>query len=139
MNLGGPEILVVILVALVVLGPEQLPKVMRTVGSVMSEVRKVSGGFQAEMRKAMDSVDVTGKEKPQSAGGPASQRPTTSDTVDAGLDDDALNEVVGRNESEATDAEATDAKVQAGDVVADAGVESAPSRPAIDPADRAAG
>ena len=29
-NVGGPEIVVIILVALVVLGPEQLPKALRT-------------------------------------------------------------------------------------------------------------
>lgn len=130
MNLGGPEVMVVILVALVVLGPEQLPKVMRTMGNVMSEVRKVSGGFQAEMRKAMDAVDVTGGEKPQSAGGPATQNPTPPEGVDASLADDELNEVVGRNESAATDRSTDD------DV---AGAEAEPGRPAVDPADRAAG
>jgi Tat protein translocase TatB subunit len=66
-NVGGPEILVIFLVALVVLGPQQLPKAMRTFGNVMAEVRKVSSSFQAEMRSAMDSVvDTSGNEKPQS-------------------------------------------------------------------------
>lgn len=54
---GGPEVVVIMLVALLVLGPEQLPKAMRTLGSVMAEVRKLSGTFQAEMRQAMDSVE----------------------------------------------------------------------------------
>ena len=54
---GGPEVMVILLVALLVLGPEQLPKAMRTLGSVMAEVRKLSGTFQAEMRQAMDSVE----------------------------------------------------------------------------------
>lgn len=134
MNLGGPEVMVVILVALVVLGPEQLPKVMRTMGNVMSEVRKVSGGFQAEMRKAMDAVDVTGNEKPQSSGGPATQNPTPPEGVDAGLADDELNEVVARNESSTTDASSADT-----DDGADRDAGTAPGRAATDPADRAAG
>ena len=36
---GGPELLVIFLVALVVIGPQQLPKAMRTFGNVMAEVR----------------------------------------------------------------------------------------------------
>ncbi|MGI8710633.1 MAG: twin-arginine translocase TatA/TatE family subunit, partial [Acidimicrobiales bacterium] len=35
---GGPELMVIILVALIVLGPEQLPKAMRTFGNVMAEI-----------------------------------------------------------------------------------------------------
>ena len=57
-NVGGPEIVVIFLVALIVLGPEQLPKAMRTLGNVMAEIRKVSSGFQAEMRNAMDTMTV---------------------------------------------------------------------------------
>ena len=67
-NVGGPEILVIFLVALIVLGPQQLPKAMRTFGSVMAEVRKVSNNFQAEMRNAMDTVvDTSATEKPHTA------------------------------------------------------------------------
>ena len=62
---GGPELLVIFLVALVVIGPHQLPKAMRTFGNVMAEVRKVSSSFQAEMKSAMDSVvDTSASEKP---------------------------------------------------------------------------
>lgn len=57
-NVGGPEVLVILLVALVVLGPEQLPKAMRTFGNVMSEIRKVSSGFQSEMRAAMHAAEA---------------------------------------------------------------------------------
>ena len=67
-NVGGPEILVILLVALIVLGPEQLPKAMRTFGNVMGEIRKVSSGFQAEMRSAMDTIDTTAKTSDSSGG-----------------------------------------------------------------------
>jgi Tat protein translocase TatB subunit len=46
-NVGGPELMVVLLVALIVLGPQQLPKAIRSVTSVMNELRKVSSGFQS--------------------------------------------------------------------------------------------
>lgn len=75
-NVGGPEIMVVILVALVVLGPDQLPKAMRTFGNVMAQVRKVSNGFQDEMRSAMHSL-----EQPTSPSSPSSPSSTSSSGV----------------------------------------------------------
>lgn len=58
-NVGGGEVLVILLVALVVLGPDKLPGAVRKVGQVVSEVRKVSAGFQAEMRTAMLDDDAS--------------------------------------------------------------------------------
>ena len=53
-NLGGGEILVILLVGLLVLGPQRLPAVGRQVGRVISEIRRVSSGFQEEFRTALD-------------------------------------------------------------------------------------
>ena len=53
-NIGGGELLVILLIALIVLGPQKLPEVARQVGGMMRELRKVSSGFQDEMRAAMD-------------------------------------------------------------------------------------
>ena len=54
-SLGGAEILVILVVALLVLGPERLPEAARQVGRVMAEVRRMSSGFQAEIRDAMQT------------------------------------------------------------------------------------
>lgn len=56
-NVGGGELLVIMLVALVVLGPQKLPEAARKVGNAMGELRKLSSGFQAEMRNAISDVD----------------------------------------------------------------------------------
>jgi len=53
-NLQGGEIIIVLLLALVVLGPEKLPDAMRKLGKMYGELRKVSSGFQEEFRKAVD-------------------------------------------------------------------------------------
>jgi len=53
-NLGGSEILVILLVGLLVLGPTRLPEVTRQVGRVLREVRRVSTGFQEELRAAVE-------------------------------------------------------------------------------------
>ena len=51
-NLGGGEILVILLVALIVLGPTKLPPAVRQVGKVVGEIRRIGQGFQAELREA---------------------------------------------------------------------------------------
>ena len=61
-NVGGGEILVILLVALVFLGPEKLPEVARQLGKVMGEVRKVKDGFQREMRDAMRVIEDSANE-----------------------------------------------------------------------------
>jgi sec-independent protein translocase protein TatB len=127
-NVGGPEILVILLVALVILGPEQLPKAMRTFGNVMAEVRKVSGGFQAEMRKAIDSIDDSGSSSTSSSSASSSTpRPlaTTPEEAD-------VTEVVARNPG-------SDADGGAADVTASEPGADRDDPPAVSPADRAAG
>ena len=51
-SIGPAEILVVLVVALIVLGPNRLPDAARSVGKAMAELRRVSSGVQAEMRDA---------------------------------------------------------------------------------------
>ncbi len=53
-SLGPAEILVILVVALIVLGPKRLPEAGRQVGKAIAEVRKWSQGFQDEIRSATD-------------------------------------------------------------------------------------
>ena len=53
-NVGGGELLVILIVALVVLGPAKLPEVARQVGGMARELRRMSASFQAEMKSALD-------------------------------------------------------------------------------------
>lgn len=53
-NLQGSEIIIVLLLALVVLGPEKLPDAMRKMGQAYAELKKMSAGFQSEFRAAVD-------------------------------------------------------------------------------------
>jgi sec-independent protein translocase protein TatB len=64
-NVGGGEVLVILLLALIVLGPDKLPEFSRKVGRAVHEVRRLSSGFQSEMRQAMDM-----DQKPRSAVAP---------------------------------------------------------------------
>ena len=131
---GGPEMMVILLVALVVLGPQQLPKAMRTMGNVMAEIRKISTGFQSEMRNAMDSITDDGSSKPQSA----TMAPNPVDTTATETEVAEVTEVVARNDGEPSSSASSDA-VDANDGGGASAAAAAPVRPAIDPADRAAG
>lgn len=56
-SLGPAEIMVILVVALIVLGPKRLPDAGRQVGKAIAEVRRWSQGFQDEIRKAVEPDD----------------------------------------------------------------------------------
>jgi sec-independent protein translocase protein TatB len=89
-NVGGPEVLVILLVALIVLGPQQLPKAVRSVGNVMSELRRMSSGFQDEIRNALD---VSTEAEARREGAELARRPEDAD----------ITETVARNTEDAHD------------------------------------
>lgn len=53
-NISGLELLVILVVALLVLGPTRLPQAARSIGSLMRELRKMSTGVTDEIKQAMD-------------------------------------------------------------------------------------
>lgn len=53
-NIGGAELLVIMLIALIVLGPDKLPEAARKFGNVLSELRRMSRGFRQELEGALD-------------------------------------------------------------------------------------
>jgi sec-independent protein translocase protein TatB len=53
-NLSGTEIIVILLLALVVLGPEKLPEALRRAGRTYAELKKMGNSFQSEMRSVLD-------------------------------------------------------------------------------------
>lgn len=56
LNIGPGELLAICVIALIVLGPDKLPQALGTMGRVMAEMRKVSTGFQEEIRHAFDEA-----------------------------------------------------------------------------------
>lgn len=63
----------ILLVALLVLGPTKLPEAARQVGRAMAEVKRLSSGFQTELRDAM-------QEPVESKPGPAEPGPVFGPT-----------------------------------------------------------
>ena len=48
-GIGSTELLVILVVALLVLGPKNLPKIAHTIGRAMGEFRRVSTEFQSTL------------------------------------------------------------------------------------------
>lgn len=55
-NIGGPELIMILLVALVVFGPRKLPELGRTVGQGLREFRRHTSGITEELRGTLDPV-----------------------------------------------------------------------------------
>ena len=53
-NVSGTELLFLLVVGLVVLGPEKLPGVIRRVGQVYREIKSISDGFRQAVSDVVD-------------------------------------------------------------------------------------
>jgi Tat protein translocase TatB subunit len=74
-SIGLPEVLVVLVVALVVLGPSRLPEAARSVGKAVAEFRRVTAGLQDEVR------DTFGDLTAPFSGGDFGTTPTPAATI----------------------------------------------------------
>jgi len=74
-GIGGTELLVILVVALIVLGPKSLPKLARTLGRTMGEFRRVSTEFQRTMNleAAMEEEKEQAKRAAAAAASPAGE------------------------------------------------------------------
>jgi len=57
-NIGGFEVLVVAIVALIAVGPEQLPSVIRRIGRSAAKARAVTNNIKNEFMAGLDDSDV---------------------------------------------------------------------------------
>ncbi|MFM7685587.1 MAG: Sec-independent protein translocase protein TatB [Actinomycetota bacterium] len=53
-NIQGGELIFLLLIALLVLGPEKLPDAIRKFGRAYSELKKMANGFQGELKQVLD-------------------------------------------------------------------------------------
>jgi sec-independent protein translocase protein TatB len=57
-DIGWSELLVIGMVALVVIGPKELPTVLRTVGQWMTKIRRMASEFQGQFQEAMREAEM---------------------------------------------------------------------------------
>ena len=56
-SIGFPEMLVIVLLAIIFVGPKDLPQLMRTIGQWMARIRAMGNEFKS----AFDDMDVDGE------------------------------------------------------------------------------
>jgi Tat protein translocase TatB subunit len=81
-TLGGPELFLILVVALIVFGPRKLPEIGKSVGRMMAEFRKASNDFkrtiedEVEAEKLRDATRIdTASWSPGAAALPAAAVP----------------------------------------------------------------
>ena len=71
-NLGFPEIMIILVVALLVFGPKKLPDLGKSLGNGIREFRKGTQGLKDELEGSMkDAPAVPAAQTPQSIQAPA--------------------------------------------------------------------
>jgi len=79
-TLGGPELFLILLVALIVFGPRKLPEIGKSMGKMMAEFRKASNEFRQTIESEVEAEkirDATRIEIPRLDAAPAEPSPAT--------------------------------------------------------------
>ncbi len=97
-NLGGGEILVILIIGLIVLGPTRLPEASKSLGNVLRQIRQTSRNFQAELEAAVEDplIEETARQKGRemlaeekdSKGQDGEKRVSESSTIETSLTED---------------------------------------------------
>ncbi|HYF56255.1 MAG TPA: Sec-independent protein translocase protein TatB [Salinarimonas sp.] len=62
-DMSWGEMLIIGGVALIVIGPKDLPKALRTIGQMVGKVRRMAGEFQGQFQEAMREAELDGVRK----------------------------------------------------------------------------
>ncbi len=92
MNIGGQELILVLLIVLVLFGAKKLPELARGMGSAIKEFQKAKDEFSDELHSS-GKTDVAAKPAPstvptvpriENPAGDGTVRPAAKDTVEPG-------------------------------------------------------
>src|SRR5262245_25007918 len=62
-DIGWSELLVIGIVALIAIGPKELPGVLRAVGTYMGKIRRMASEFQGQFQEAMREAEMADLKK----------------------------------------------------------------------------
>jgi len=95
-GIGSTELLVILVVALIVIGPSKLPDIMRTLGKGMAEFRRMSNDVKSTLEAEVERADkehrqaetdttltaetpAAGSGSPPADGAPETRKPASAD------------------------------------------------------------
>lgn len=99
-GIGAPELIVIFIIALFVLGPERLPGLARDVGRAMNELRRTSDELTGEFMRA-DQAPPAPPPPPEPAPPPASLEATDEDLAIAPAGGDEPTDFDRKSQEEA--------------------------------------
>jgi sec-independent protein translocase protein TatB len=82
-DIGWSELLVIGIVALIAIGPKELPGVLRTVGQWMGKIRRMASEFQGQFQEAMREAEMADLKKQVDDMTSAATNLTSFDPVDS--------------------------------------------------------
>jgi sec-independent protein translocase protein TatB len=62
-DIGWGELVLIGIVALIVIGPKELPTVLRTLGQYMAKIKRMAGEFQGQFQEAMREAEFADLKK----------------------------------------------------------------------------
>ena len=74
-GIGVPELLVILVVALIVLGPKRLPEVAKALGKGLAEFRRATSDLTEELRGATTLIEREARETERAAKSRPAERP----------------------------------------------------------------
>lgn len=74
-TLGGPELFLILVIALIVFGPKKLPEIGKNMGRMIGEFRKASQDFQRTIEDEVAAVNREVQVTPTEASAPKSLPP----------------------------------------------------------------
>jgi sec-independent protein translocase protein TatA len=60
-SIGAPELLVILVLALIIFGPHRLPEIGKTIGKGLREFRKATSEIRAEIEQDVDQEPPVGR------------------------------------------------------------------------------
>jgi sec-independent protein translocase protein TatB len=129
-DIGWSELLVIGVVALIAIGPKELPGVLRSVGQWMTKIRRMAAEFQGQFQEAMREAEMADLKKQAEELNDAARNLTTNfDPFDYVAKDEAkpAQPAATADAGASTDASSASASV------ADQSAAATPSAPTVEP------
>ena len=102
-NIGPWELMLILLIALIVVGPGKLPDVARSIGKGLNEFRKVTTGVRKEFQDAVNLDDLTKRAPKNVPPNPLESKPVeeelsvSAEVIEGGGDEPASAEAVAES------------------------------------------
>ncbi|MDY0384056.1 TatA/E family twin arginine-targeting protein translocase [Trichlorobacter sp.] len=87
-GIGMPELIVILVIALIVIGPNKLPDIAKSLGKGLAEFKKASDDFQRNIQEETRKADILNAQKQEPQPTEASSEPAEEPAQEAAQQSD---------------------------------------------------